>query len=285
MRPERASKSQSFRADESTRGNEATRWPLEKIIDRGYGVATAYYGDIEPDHVDGWRDGVRGSVPPASRDRPPTEEADFADDDWGAIAAWAWGLSACLDQLIREDSIDPKRVAVIGHSRLGKTALWAGASDRRFALVISNNSGEGGAAIARRRFGETTANLNYSFPHWFNRTFKRYSNDSAKLPVDAHQLVALSAPRPAYVASASEDLWADPKGEFLACVHAGPVYRMFGLTGVGQDSFDDLDRSIGDSIGYHRRKGKHDVADLDWDLYMNFFDKHRLKASRAGETR
>ncbi|OYW77967.1 MAG: acetylxylan esterase [Verrucomicrobia bacterium 12-59-8] len=258
-------------ATEATRGTESSRWPLEMILKRGFAVATAYYGDIEPDHADGWKEGLRAAV---SKDGANTV---WKAGEWGAIGAWSWGLSRIADYLQTDPQIDGSHLAVIGHSRLGKTSLWAGVQDTRFGIVISNDSGEGGAALMRRDFGETTAIITKAFPHWFTPNYASYASNAAACPVDMHMLIALAAPRPIYIASAAEDHWADQKGEFLSGKFASPVYALFGKQGVVVDAQPAIDTPVGDFIGYHIRTGKHDVTDYDWTQYLDFAARHWAK--------
>jgi hypothetical protein len=252
--------------DDRTRGASAANWQVEKLLARGYGLATAYYSDIEPDFVGGVQYGVR-----------PALTSDV--EDWSALGAWAWGLSRALDYLITDKAIDAKRIALIGHSRLGKAALWAAAQDRRFSLVISNESGKGGASLLKRGFGETTDHLNGAFPHWFCRNYKQYTGHPENLPVDGNELLALIAPRPLYVASATDDLGSDPKGEFLSAVSASRVYQLLGKKGLGVSQMPVVDQPVMHDVGYHVRTGKHDVTDFDWDQYLNFADLHWGPAS------
>lgn len=250
-------------------GRTDFRWPYELVLKAGMGVATAWRDTIEPD----------------GKDCPVKEDDDVCRDggvrawynkggDWGAISAWAWGLGRIVDYLETDKAVDCDRLAVLGHSRLGKAALWAGANDPRFDMVISNDSGCCGAAISRRKFGETFEVIDSVFPHWFTREFDKYKGKEEAFPADQHWLIALAAPRPVYVASATEDLWADPKGEWLAAKEAEPVYALFGLEGLADNMPDPDVPDAENSIAYHVRTGKHNILAFDWQQYISFMDRH-----------
>ena len=264
MRPNEDIGIQNNRATDATRGVYSERWQLEMLLDRGYALVTAYAGDIDPDEHNRLSQGVRSLA--------YNDQTEPASDEWGTIAAWAWGLSRMMDYLERDDDIDHHQTTVMGHSRLGKAALWAGATDERFAIVVSNNSGCGGAALSSRRFGETVGVINTSFPHWFAENFNRFSGREALLPVDQHMLLSLIAPRPLYVASAEEDRWADPKGEFLSAREATPVYELFGLEGLPVTTLPEINKPVMGTIGYHIRSGGHAVSSFDWEQYLEFAD-------------
>jgi hypothetical protein len=250
-------------AAEDSRGKSAQQWQVDKILAHGYGLATVYYDEIEPDIPGAISYGIRPLF------FKPGQTAPLANE-WGAIGAWAWGLSRVMDYLEKDRDVDAKRVAVFGHSRLGKTALWAGAQDTRFSIVISNESGEGGAAISRRLFGERTKDLNTHFPHWFCANFSRYNDREDAMPFDSHMLLSLIAPRGLYVASAEGDQWSDPRGEFLGAANAGPVFELLGKKGLGTDQMPALHEPVMHDVAYHIRAGKHDVTAYDWDQYLKF---------------
>jgi hypothetical protein len=261
MRASDANGVRDHRATERSRGTTSSRWPVEAIVDAGCAVMTAYYGDLAPDDPAE----VGNGIAPLFADEMA---AVPADERWGAIGMWAWGLSQMRDLVESVPGLDPDRVAVMGHSRLGKAAPWAGVQDLRFAMVVSNNSGCGGAALSRRAYGETVGRITRAFPHWFCRRFSSYAEREAALPIDQHQLLALVAPRALYVASAVEDRWADPKGEFLAAAELDPLYGLFGMKGLGTRTMPAVDKPIGDAVRYHVRTGGHDVTMYDWQQYL-----------------
>lgn len=246
-----------------TRKERSGFWPAEQLIARGYGMATFHYGAVAPDDKERFRTGAMQLYEGAAN--PPT---------WGALAAWAWGASRALDYLVTDRRVDGQRVAVVGHSRGGKAALWAGAEDPRFAMVVSNESGEGGAALSRRGYGETVERINTAFPHWFTAAYKGFNGREAELPIDQHMLLSLIAPRALYVASADEDLWADPRGEFLSLAASSPVYALFGDPPIASDAMPALESPlVVGRRGYHVRRGDHNLTPYDWDRFADFADR------------
>ncbi|MHC1767913.1 MAG: prolyl oligopeptidase family serine peptidase [Verrucomicrobiia bacterium] len=252
-----------------TRTVKSPFWPAEEMIARGFAAAAFHYADVAPDNARTWTNGVIRLFP-----------FQTADDGsrWGAVAAWAWGASRAMDYLEQDARIDKRRVAVVGHSRGGKTALWAGAEDERFAMVVSNDSGSTGAALARGKTGERIRDINRAFPHWFCANYKRYNDRENELPVDQHMLAALIAPRLLYVSSASEDAWADPKSEFLTAVHATPVFALLGVQGLETDRMPEPEHPLhAGAIGYHLRSGEHNLTLYDWARFMDFAAAHLFR--------
>ncbi|KAA2239845.1 acetylxylan esterase [Chitinophaga agrisoli] len=244
--------------------------PVERFIANGIGIATVYYGDIEPDFKEGIRYGIRGLYLKPGAEQP-------ADDEWGAISAWAWGLSRAMDYLQTDRSVDDRRIAVTGASRLGKTALWTGAHDTRFALVIASISGEGGAALSRRNYGETVKHITDTSRYFyqFAPNYHGYSDKVSSLPMDGHMLISLVAPRPLLLQTGNTDYWSDPKGEFLAAVAAEPVYRLFGKQGPGTDVMPAAgDTSLLHPLGYYMHAGGHAVLPGDYDVFITFIHKY-----------
>ena len=238
--------------------------PIEEIVDGGYALAVFCYNDVTPDEDDGFSTGLA-----AMYDRTRSDGAD-----WGKISMWAWAASRVMDYAQTLDQIDKNRIFCVGHSRLGKTSLWCGAQDERFAAAVSNDSGCSGAALTRDKMGETVKEITNRFPHWFCENYRKYQGKEHDMPFDQNQLLALLAPRPVYVASASEDIWADPQSEFLACVAASDAYKLLGKKGLVYDN-----RYIepggflheGD-IAYHLRRGPHFLSRYDWQMFMRFMD-------------
>lgn len=245
----------------NSRGSWASRWPYEAIVNAGFGSITMACGDFEQDYPNGYQTGVRGLL---------AKELGLESKDWTAIGAWAWGLIQGMNFLEQCPEVDAKKVIVHGHSRLGKAALWAAANEPRFAAIISNESGEGGAALSRRNFGESLGRITSSFPHWFLPSYAQYDGKEMELPFDQHILLSLMAPRPLYVASAQEDLWADPRGEFLGAQMTEPVYQLYGKKGLAGMEFPAVNQPIGHWVRYHIREGKHDINAYDWTQYLNF---------------
>lgn len=256
------------RAPESARGLQAHLWQVEKILQHGFGLATAYCGDIEPDFDGGMKYGIRQTFLHDGQTQP-------AANEWGALGAWAWGLSRMVDYLQTDKDVDGKKIVLTGFSRLGKAAMWSAANDARYAVVISCESGVGGVSLYRATTAETIQHLNTAFPYWFAENFHKYTGHPDQVPVDGHMLLALFAPRPVYVASADEDRSSDPPAEHLSLVEASQVWRMLGKGGLTDTSMPGLNQPVMQgAVGYHVRSGKHDVTEYDWDQYLTFAERH-----------
>lgn len=238
-------------------------WPAEEVLARGYAIGVYNNADVDPDNFDNFKNGIHALL----------DKGERSADSWGTLAAWAWGASRCMDYFESDKDINKKKVAVVGHSRGGKAALWAAAEDQRFAMVISNESGCGGAALARRRFGETVARINTAFPHWFCSNYKNWSNNENAMPVDMHMLLALIAPRALYVDCASEDLWGDPKGSYIALYNAVPVFQLFNSDTKIPETMPPLNKQVtGGKVGFHIRDGVHNLLLKDWNWFMDMGD-------------
>ena len=250
------------------RGSMSNRWPVGMILARGYGLATFCKNDLDPEFDDSFQNGVHGLFYKEGQNYPEP-------DEWGSISAWAWGYSRALDYLETDLRVDASKVAVIGHSRLSKTTLWAAVHDERFAMAFPNNPGCCGAAISRRRYGETLETIIRHYHYWFCRNFQKYSTNEDALPFDQHELLALMAPRPVYIGSGEYDEWSDPAGEFIGLVEASKVYEFLGLKGLGTSVNPGPWKPLCDGlVGYHMRSGPHDLTTWDWAGYIDFADKH-----------
>jgi hypothetical protein len=240
-------------------------WPAEVVIESGYAIAAFHVSDLAPDNKDEFKNGVLQLYPDQLN----------ADNGMRAIGAWGWGASRVMDYFETDPQIDPKKIALVGHSRGGKASLWAASQDQRFAICITNCSGSTGAALARRQFGERVRRINTSFPHWFNTNYKKYNDHEEFLPVDQHMLISLIAPRPVYATNASEDLWADPKGSFLSLKNAEDVYGLYRLNSNLLEVPPGWNTPVIESpLAYHNREGKHDMTVYDWKQFIKFADYH-----------
>jgi hypothetical protein len=242
------------------------------FLSQGIGFATIYYGDIEPDFADGIKYGIRGYYLKEGQHYP-------APDEWGAISAWSWGLSRAMDYLETDKQIDSKRVALFGVSRLGKTVLWTGCRDTRFGMVIASCSGEGGAAISRRLYGETIAHMTdpTRFSYQFAGNWRNFKDDPSKSPVEANMLISLMAPRPLLLQTGDTDKWSDPKGEFLAAVAAAPVYELLGKKSLGTDVYPAAEVPILNDLGYYMHAGGHGALPADYAIFIRFMKIHFME--------
>lgn len=244
-------------------------WPIQEIIDKGFALVTTYHADLVRHNEHEFKEGIHPLFFKSNQSFPKAHE-------WGVISAIGWGAMRALDYLAAEPGIDQNRVALIGHSKLGKATLWAAAQDTRFAMAISIQSGCGGAALWRRKYGETLEKLN-RFPHWLCSNARKFNHLEDDLPIDQHMLLALIAPRPLYISSASRDGWADPRGEYLSAYYAGKVYGLFGKTGLPSPNIPSTNEAFNrQTVGYHLKEGKHRIDLYDWQQYLTFAEFHFL---------
>jgi hypothetical protein len=249
-------------------GRNFGKLDTDALLDAGIGISTFYYGDVDPDYPAGFSNGIRATNLKSQAERP--------GDAWGTIAAWSWGMSRVQDYFETDKAVDAKRVAVHGVSRLGKTALWAGAHDQRFAAVIESCSGEGGAALSRRNYGETIGHMTAPsrYPYQFAANWAKYSGFPDTAPMDANLLVALVAPRPLLLQTGDTDFWSDPKGEFLAAVSAGPVWKLYGKQDLGTTTMPKAKEAILHDLAYEMHDGGHGMVPSDWNVYVDFLKMH-----------
>jgi hypothetical protein len=264
--PERGAGVKDHKATEASRGTQVDVWAVDDVIGHGYALATFYCGDVAPDHP-GLDDGVFPHYLKPGQAKP-------GPHDWGAVAAWAWGLSRAVDYLVTDQDLDRGRIAVVGHSRLGKAAIVAAAFDERVALVIPHQAGCGGTSPSRGKVGESVQRINTSFPHWFDAEFKNFNDQPERLPFDQNALVALVAPRPVLLTNATGDTWANPVGQFQVLQAADPVYRLLGAGGLDATSMPDVNTLVDGTLGYHIRPGKHSMGREDWAVFLKYADKH-----------
>ena len=253
------------KAAETGRGKQKESWDIAQAVDRGYAVATFYSGDADPDRAK-----ERGGL------RPTFDKAGKA----GTIAFWAWSISRVVDYLVTRPDLDPKRIIVFGHSRLGKTALLAAAMDDRMAMAIPSQAGCGGTAPSRGTVGESVERINTAFPHWFNAEFKKFNKEPARLPFDQHSLLALVAPRPVLFSNAVEDTWANPDGQFEVLKAAEPVYKLLGAGGLDSPKKPKVGTLSAGTLGYFIRAGKHSTTSEDWKAFLDFADRHVGKPAK-----
>ncbi|MEJ7766536.1 MAG: hypothetical protein WKF89_01905 [Chitinophagaceae bacterium] len=248
-----------------SRTKKSDFWPAEMLIDSGYAIAAFQVSDLSPDNKETFTKGALQLYP----------EQLAADNGMRSIGAWAWGASRVMDYFEKDVEIDARKVAVVGHSRGGKASLWAAAQDQRFAICVTNCSGNTGAALSRRQFGERITRINTSFPHWFNTNYKNFNGKEDSLPVDQHMLVALIAPRPIYATNASKDLWADPTGTFLSLKNAERVYALYGLRSHLPGKPPGINKPfIQTPLAYHNREGEHNLTSFDWLNFIKFANYH-----------